>query len=200
MMEKSEKEEAEPEDNSYDDDEPIGAGAGDFVEEGADDYEAPKEQPKQLQPSTKVEVIQVEEAPKKAPAPMNMDSGLEQDKGAMLALNQEMTQRAGDQEALREAVEGKKHNWWDTTPKRSRDVKVPSTEVESIINPPLREMKRMEEGQSARKALAKVYIKAYIKAYHHLEHIGDTKEDRYQSVVKKEREKYEMDKIQGINP
>ena len=38
------------------------------------------------------------------------------------------------------------------------------------------------------------------KAYHHLEHIGDTKEDRYQSVVKKEREKYEMDKIQGINP
>merc|ERR1711981_1237717 len=158
---------------------------------GADDYEAPKEQPKQLQPSTKVE-----EAPKKAPIPMNMDSGLEQDKGAMLALNQEMTQRAGDQEALREAVEGKKRNWWDTAPKRSRDVKVPSTEVESIINPPLREMKRMEEGQSARKALAKVYI----KAYHHLEHIGDTKEDRYQSVVKKEREKYEMDKIQGINP
>merc|ERR1711934_674084 len=196
MMEKSEKEEPEPEDNSYDDDEPIGAGAGDFVEEGADDYEAPKEQPKQLQPSTKVEEIQVEEAPKKAPVPMNMDSGLEQDKGAMLALNQEMTQRAGDQEALREAVEGKKRNWWDTAPKRSRDAKVPSTEVESIINPPLREMKRMEEGQSARKALAKVYI----KAYHHLEHIGDTKEDRYQSVVKKEREKYEMDKIQGINP
>merc|ERR1711939_32606 len=200
MMEKSDKEEPEPEDNSYDDDEPIGAGAGDFVEEGADDYEAPKEQPKQLQASTKVEEIQVEEAPKKAPVPMNMDSGLEQDKGAMLALNQEMTQRAGDQEALREAVEGKKRNWWDTAPKRSRDVKVPSTEVESIINPPLREMKRMEvraeEGQSARKALAKVYI----KAYHHLEHIGDTKEDRYQSVVKKEREKYEMDKIQGINP
>merc|ERR1712230_90371 len=100
--------EPEPEDNSYDDDEPIGAGAGDFVEEGADDYEAPKEQPKQLQPSTKVEEIQVEEAPKKAPVPMNMDSGLEQDKGAMLALNQEMTQRAGDREALREAVEGKK--------------------------------------------------------------------------------------------
>merc|ERR1711939_113862 len=66
--------EPEPEDDSFDRDEPIGAGAGDFVEEGDD------EMAEEFQADQKAAHIE----PKPPPAPVSI--GLKSDKGATIAL------------------------------------------------------------------------------------------------------------------
>jgi len=190
-LEEEDEEEPEPEDDSFDRDEPIGAGAGDFVEE--EDDEEPKEfqeeeeeeQPARTAPA-KVEVIE-EKASKAAPAPVHI--GLKQDKEATVALavDDEQTTVPGASNFNAPSQSGLAGDGF-------------SIGGGNIVNPAIHEMKAEEYQESKRRKQRRAKRNVLLKAYRKLEYAGDTKEEKYRRVKAADRATEELDEIQGIDP
>merc|ERR1711959_165281 len=175
--------EPEPEDDSFDRDEPIGAGAGDFVEEGDDemaeefqaDQKAAHIEPK---PPAKLEVIE-EDAPKAAPAPVSI--GLKSDKGATIALAE--SKSTSQNYAKRRAQVS------FAAPRRAR-----YGGEDGFI------MQREEYQESQTRLMRRAQRNTLLAAYKKLEFAGDTKEEKYQRKIHADNAEIVLDEIQGINP
>jgi len=189
--------EPEPEDDSFDRDEPIGAGAGDFVEEGDDemaeefqaDQKAAHIEPK---PPAKLEVIE-EDAPKAAPAPVSI--GLKSDKGATIALAE--SKSTSQNYAKRRAQVS------FAAPRRARYGGEDGFTMQrgNIINPAMGHVMKREEYQESQTRLKRrAQRNTLLAAYKKLEFAGDTKEEKYQRKIHADNAEIVLDEIQGINP
>jgi hypothetical protein len=194
-----EDDEPEPEDDSFDRDEPIGAGAGDFVEEGDDemaeefqkkaDQKAAHIEPK---PPAKLEVIE-EDAPKAAPAPVSI--GLKSDKGATIALAE--SKSTSQNYAKRRAQVS------FAAPRRARYGGEDGFTMQrgNIINPSMGHVMKREEYQESQTRLKRrAQRNTLLAAYKKLEFAGDTKEEKYQRKIHADNAEIVLDEIQGINP